>query len=116
MRLLFLISTGILKVLGFFVCFTEKVKYPEIYITSGSAVLFEGELLELLCSVKRGNYVSYKWLVNGGPVSPSSLRQDQVYKHRLVKSLHFTCVYMCPCLQHFRVNPTKTEQNYVHLT
>ncbi|XP_075895571.1 Fc receptor-like protein 5 [Nelusetta ayraudi] len=60
----------------------EEVKDPEIDIVSGSAVLFEGELLELHCSVKRGTYVFYEWLVNSRPVSPSSLHQGHVYIRR----------------------------------
>lgn len=69
----------------------EKVKDPEIYIVSGSAVLFEGEHLQLRCSVKRGNYVFYEWLVNGRPVSPSSLHQGDVYIRRSVKDFMLRC-------------------------
>lgn len=37
----------------------------EIVVHSGPVEFFEGKTLELLCNLTAGNYVTYKWLLNG---------------------------------------------------
>ncbi|XP_059184330.1 titin-like [Centropristis striata] len=49
----------------------EPVKGAKISISSGQAEFFEGKTLELHCNLTAGNHVSYKWLLDGQPVSKS---------------------------------------------
>ncbi|XP_070775527.1 contactin-5 isoform X5 [Enoplosus armatus] len=47
----------------------EPVKDAEVDVHSGPVEFFEGKTLELRCRLTAGNHVSYKWLLNGRPVS-----------------------------------------------
>uniref|UniRef100_A0A672Y334 Si:dkey-93h22.7 n=1 Tax=Sphaeramia orbicularis TaxID=375764 RepID=A0A672Y334_9TELE len=49
------------------------VKDAKVVISSGKKELFEGATLELHCQCQAGTHVTYKWLLNGRPVSPSPL-------------------------------------------
>ncbi|XP_023146164.2 Fc receptor-like protein 5 isoform X2 [Amphiprion ocellaris] len=51
----------------------EPVEGAEI-IHSGPVELYEGNPLKLRCELSAGTHVSYKWLLNGQPVSQSPVR------------------------------------------
>ncbi|KAF0037731.1 hypothetical protein F2P81_010605 [Scophthalmus maximus] len=49
----------------------EPVNGSQIVVRSGPVEFFEGDKLELLCKLTAGNYVSYKWLLNGRLIAQS---------------------------------------------
>ncbi|XP_056137067.1 Fc receptor-like protein 5 [Lampris incognitus] len=49
----------------------EPVTGVEVAVSSGSTELYEGTKLELRCGVTHGTHVTYRWSVNGQPVTPS---------------------------------------------
>ncbi|XP_049426903.1 platelet endothelial cell adhesion molecule [Epinephelus fuscoguttatus] len=51
----------------------EPVKGAKIDILSGPVKFFEGKTLKLRCNITAGTHVSYKWLLNGRPISQSPL-------------------------------------------
>ncbi|XP_071381267.1 Fc receptor-like protein 3 isoform X2 [Centroberyx affinis] len=63
----------------------EPVQGAEVVVQSGPVEFHGGKTLELRCDVVAGNHISYSWLVNGRPVSPSPLRnatQNQLFIYR----------------------------------
>ncbi|KAM9819786.1 platelet endothelial cell adhesion molecule isoform 1-T1 [Syngnathus typhle] len=74
----------------------EPVAGAKVNIQSGAAEFFEGRTLELRCTLTAGNYVSYKWLVNGQPVLQSprhNVANDQLIINRTTSAN--SGLYMC---------------------
>ncbi|XP_061844326.1 Fc receptor-like protein 5 isoform X2 [Nerophis lumbriciformis] len=80
----------------------EPVAGAEVIIESSQKEFFEGGTLKLRCTLKAGNHVSYKWLVNGQLVSSSLLRyvvHDQLLIYRA--SSADSGSYMCVAANHY---------------
>ncbi|XP_061684876.1 platelet endothelial cell adhesion molecule isoform X2 [Syngnathoides biaculeatus] len=90
----------------------EPVAGAEVIIQSGSSELFEGSTLELRCTLTAGNHVSYKWLVNGRPVSQSQLHDvtnDQLFIYRITSA--DTGSYMCIATNHYNTTRVFTSNS-----
>lgn len=70
------------------VCPAVPVSGTEIVVRSGPVEFFEGKTLELLCHVKAGNYLTYKWLFNDQLIHQSQshvLFDNQLRVYRSVR-------------------------------
>lgn len=73
----------------------EKVKGATVEVRSELVEFFEGETLDLHCTLTAGNHVSYTWLLNGRPVSqPSHHDQLLVYRTTSKDSGSYMCIAM----------------------
>ncbi|XP_070710795.1 Fc receptor-like protein 5 isoform X2 [Pempheris klunzingeri] len=79
----------------------EPVKGAKVVIRSGSVEFFEGKTLELFCELTAGNEVSYKWLLNGRPVSSPFhyVADDHLFIYSTTSEDSGS--YMCVATNHF---------------
>uniref|UniRef100_UPI003AACD335 Fc receptor-like protein 3 n=1 Tax=Centroberyx gerrardi TaxID=166262 RepID=UPI003AACD335 len=90
----------------------DPVKGAEVVVQSGPVEFYGGKTLELRCDVAAGTHVSYSWLVNGRPVSPSPLRnaaQNQLFIYRTTPQDSGS--YMCVATNQLNVTQVFTSNS-----
>nr|BBC70851.1 Fc receptor like protein 3 [Paralichthys olivaceus] len=73
----------------------EGVEDAQIFLHPDSEEFFKGQNVKLVCEIAAGNHVSYKWLLNGQLISPSSGLSDnflQIFRITSRDSGSYSCV------------------------
>ncbi|XP_057700678.1 platelet endothelial cell adhesion molecule isoform X2 [Corythoichthys intestinalis] len=90
----------------------EPVAGAKVIIEFGGDEFFEGETLQLRCTLTSGNHAFFKWLVNGQPVLQSPLHhvvKDQLFIYRSTSADSGS--YMCVATNHYNATRVFTSNS-----
>ncbi|XP_076001818.1 LOW QUALITY PROTEIN: uncharacterized protein LOC142994829 [Genypterus blacodes] len=94
----------------------EPVKNAKIVVQSGPEDFFEGAELQLDCKVSAGNHLSFRWLLNGEPVSKSLVRDHQHNKLVIDRTTsQDSGSYMCVAANQFNKTRVFTSNSSVEI-
>ncbi|XP_055017094.1 Fc receptor-like protein 5 isoform X2 [Boleophthalmus pectinirostris] len=95
----------------------EPVKEAYVVVTSGQTEFFEGKTLDLQCKVKKGTYVTYKWLLDGEEITETHYRY--IYNNQLIvyrTTSKDSGLYMCIAQNSYNKTIFQSNSSTVQIT